>query len=65
MRNIYNIIGEMIKKVPVDQKDFEARLEKIKYNASYTAPEVMGDRWYDLSLALYYRFGEIPTENWQ
>lgn len=55
----------MLSKVPSSEQNFIHRLGKIQNSASYTAPEMMIDRWYELSVALEYEFGESPKEDWQ
>ena len=64
MRNISEVIDQMISKVPQDNSKIILLLEKIKEDVSFTAPEAMFIRWRQVSLILQ---GEMsnPTENWQ
>lgn len=54
MRNFYETIEKVISFIPegFEGNELLNELKKIQYDAGYTAPEVIQDRWYDASVAL-------------
>jgi hypothetical protein len=64
MRNIVEVIDQMILKIPSTEVNLIKGLNKIKNSANYTAPELMQGRWYQVSSALSQSF-KPPEEDWQ
>ena len=55
MRNIVDVINQIKATIPEDDK-LHSDLDKVVYDVSFTAPEVMILRWQSLQNHLSYRF---------
>lgn len=63
-RNIDDVLGSMLKLVP-KQETLHAELTRIRRDAGYVAPEVMGQMWRRGAEALSEHFGgEVPRDGW-
>ena len=66
MRNLVNVINEMVENIPESEIDLIKELERIKSDQiQWTAPESMV-RWEEVSYALQdYLYNPKPTKEWQ
>lgn len=65
MRNIYDVINEMLLEIPKTEQGIIKALKKLQDSVCYTAPEVMIYRWGSGADILYTYFGDNPKEEWQ
>jgi len=50
MRNIIEVFGKIVDLVPDEEKDkFIAELKWLKNTVPYTAPEIMGNIWWEVN----------------
>lgn len=52
MRNIHTVVDNMLTHVPETEVEFRKALDKVKYDASFRAPEEDGRNWNQASFAL-------------
>jgi hypothetical protein len=64
MRNIVEVIDEILVAAPAGCVDLVTELEKIQDSASYRAPELAYLDWQKLSVALMDNIG-IPKKDWE
>ncbi len=66
MRNLVNVINEMVENIPESEIDLIKELERIKSDyIQWTAPESMV-RWEEVSYTLQdYLYNPKPTKEWQ
>ena len=62
-RQIHDVIDEVLKVIP-EGESVIVDLDKLKHNASYSAPEEMGFCWRDFSLIIGDHLGE-PDVLWK
>lgn len=66
MRNLVDVINEMVESIPESETDLIEELERIKSDQiQWTAPENMV-RWEEVSYALQdYLYNPQPTKEWE
>ena len=62
MRDLVEVIDQLLVHIPTDQEDLIKDLEYQKDSALYTAPEAMRFRWGKVAEILYEHMGEPPFE---
>lgn len=62
MRDVTDVIDRMIAATP-EGDDLRLRLEKIKKDAVFTAPEAMTRRWYEMNAAFHGRFWGVALDD--
>ena len=66
MRELYDVIGQMLKVVPKEEEEIIAVLTDNQSSASYAPPEGMQLWWEEVAGNLAYWFGEEgPSGGWQ
>jgi hypothetical protein len=69
MREIVNVIQEMKKSIPAGNEEVFSKLDSIHQSASFSAPEMMGEWWQQLSVVVSELVGQPPldtqTEVWK
>ncbi len=63
-RNIVDVLDEMIKVVKTDQANLISTLNSIRSSASYSSPEMLAQRWGELSMTLQNHI-PVPKEEWE
>jgi hypothetical protein len=64
MRNLDEVIDQMILKISDTETGLIQELNRIKNSAAYTSPELMRGRWNEVSFALK-EFILTPRKDWQ
>lgn len=64
MRDLAKLINEMLKLIPKEETTLRRNLEAIQTSVYYTAPEVMVDRFWEVSQNLNTYLPSL-VENWQ
>lgn len=64
-RDIGKVIDAVLGHVPEGMTELRARLQQIKSDACYLAPEVIGAAWYQLVQALRHACNNPPTLDWE
>ena len=64
-RDIGKAIDAVLGHVPEEMTELRARLQQIKYDAGYLAPEAKESAWYQLMRALQRACGTRPTLDWE
>lgn len=64
MRDIAEVIDQMLVVIPADKESLRARLDSVKKSAFFTAPELAGNNWHSVAGILEGEIGE-PLEPWQ
>jgi hypothetical protein len=59
-RHIVHVLGEVLPLVPEEEREFRARLEKVREDATYVAPEHQGRCWLAAGEVFHLRFGSTP-----
>jgi hypothetical protein len=52
MRDFYNTIQKVIEMIPEENQEFLQSLKSVQDSSLYTAPEMMGERWFQASKIL-------------
>lgn len=64
MRDITEVLDNVIGIIPAKENVFKERLEHLKYNCGYTAPEAIQEKWIEFG-AIFCQFVPYPpTEDW-
>lgn len=63
-RNPIEVIDNIIKQIPSENKVLIAALKRVQYDASYRPPEGQYDTWCDLAAVLNTELPFPPVENW-
>ena len=64
-RDIGKVIDAILVHIPVQMSELRARLERIKDDAAYLAPEVKSRAWHQLVNALRESCYNPPTLEWE
>ena len=65
-RAIGSVIDEMLRDIPIEERELRATLESVRERSLYTAPEVQGELWRRIADTLGRHFGSPDTLNdWQ
>ena len=64
-RNVVDVIDQVLGIVPEAEKELRGRLEDLRRNAKYKAPEVMRDIWSGMGHLLNDSLPFPPKEEWQ
>ena len=64
-REFGDVVRRIIDQVPAEETTLRGRLDRLRYNASYTAPEDMRRRWVELAAVLGEALPEPPAHPWQ
>lgn len=62
MRNLYNVLGEILEQVPPEEQDLIASLKSIRSSAICAAPEWMFRHWREVGDSFSYYIGEPKLE---
>lgn len=69
MRNLYILLGRILKLIPDDEVTFKSALELYRKKSMYVAPEVMYEIWTDVDTAIQmhitYRIIGENDEEWK
>lgn len=65
MRQLDQVIDQMLAEIPQEEKDLREGLEHVKYKCGYRAPEMAKESWTEAAWMLADRFGgEDPDSDW-
>jgi hypothetical protein len=64
MRNICDVIDQIIKVVPSTEKGLLNDLDYVKQKSMYKAPEAMYECWLELQFILTTNLPSIPIQEW-
>lgn len=53
MRNLFEVINNILAVVPEDQQDLRSRLASVQHSVAYSPPELMADLWNDTHAVLF------------
>lgn len=65
MRNIFIVIGDLIKAIPHEERYLLAKIDNVLSSIKYTAPELLPERWRQLSEVLEENLPYPPGKEWQ
>jgi hypothetical protein len=64
MRNLFNVINDMLKVIPDDERVLIGQLKGIQYCVMYKAPEVQEEFWRECSKVLNILLGDKVNVEW-
>lgn len=66
MRNLLDVIDQMIACIPSEERDFIHQLQQNRSSMEYTAPELIGLRWKNTAITLHEHLGNPPfSDEWK
>lgn len=66
MRNLVEVIDQMLEKIPESENSFLSSLEAIRTSTLFSAPETIRIRWKEVSINLAeFMEDKLQTEGWK